>query len=107
MEAHIHAVDKEREFFHDRPSKGKRSWVADDAFTIQVHSGALYVAATSSEWIGSGERGGAVKDLSRTLSLWLTPHDLKRLLDAAISAGLLTTAVAVVEAPEESNSHSE
>jgi hypothetical protein len=96
MEARLHAVDAERENY-DRKSNGKKSWVWGDDYTIEQSSKELTVTARTSEFFGSGERGGIPKNIVRELTLWLSPRDLKRLVNAAFSAGLLTAAVAIAK----------
>lgn len=96
MEAQLHAVDDEREF-HARPSKGKKSWVYSEDFEIQPSTGQVMITARTSEQIGSGDRGGIPKDIRRTLTLWLSSRDIKRIVNAAFSAGLLTAAVEIAK----------
>jgi HSP20 family molecular chaperone IbpA len=92
MEARLHSIDYEREFW-ELPrwaSKGKKSWIATDEIEVKPSGGQLVVTAASSEYIGSGDRGGIPKNIRRTLTLWLSPRDLKRMVDAAFRAGLLS-----------------
>ena len=96
MQATLHAIDDEREHYHDRPSKGRNSSVYSDDFEIHPSVGELIVTAKESEWTGGG-RGGKLKDIRRTLTLWLSSRDIKRIVDAALSAGLLITAVKIAK----------
>jgi hypothetical protein len=96
MEARLHVVDEERELY-DRKSKGKNSWVSGDEYTIEPSSKELTIVAHTSEYIGSGDRGGTPKRIVRTLTLWLSPRDLKRFVNAAFDSGLLTAAVTIAK----------
>jgi hypothetical protein len=89
MEASLHSIDDEREF-RERAPKGKKSWISTDKLEVKVASGQLIVTAGSSEYIGSGDRGGIPKNIRRTLTLWLSARDLKRIVDPALHSGLLT-----------------
>src|SRR5205814_7222782 len=97
MEARLHSIDHEREFwdFPRRTSKGKKSWIATDDLEVKPSGGQLVVTAASSEYIGSGDRGGIPKNIRRTLTLWLSPRDLKQMVDAAFHAGLLSVSTEV------------
>jgi hypothetical protein len=89
MEAKLHSIDNEREFWKGA-SKGKKSWVSTNELEVDATSGQLIITASSSEFIGSGDRGGIPKNIRRTLTLWLSPRDLKRIVDTALRSGLLT-----------------
>ena len=92
MEARLHSIDHEREFWElpRRASKGKKSWIATRKLEAKPSGGQLVVTATSSEYIGSGDRGGIPKNIQRTLTLWFSPRDLKQIVDVAFRAGLLS-----------------
>ena len=97
MEARLHAVDHERERW-ERASKGKKSWIATDQLDVKVSGGQMVVTAASSEHIGSGDRGGIPKNIGRTLKLWLSPRDVKQIVDAALRSRVLTV---ITEIPKQ------
>ena len=91
MEAKLHSIDREREFW-ERASKGKKSWIATDELDVKASAGQIVITAASSEYIGSGDRGGIPKNIRRTLTLWLSPRDLKHIVDVTLRSGILTLA---------------
>src|SRR5580765_7973485 len=93
MEARLHSIDREREFWSlpRRESKGKKSWIATNELEVKLSGGQLVVKAASSDHIGSGDRGGIPKNIR--LTLWLSPRDLKQIVDAAFRSGLLSVSI--------------
>jgi hypothetical protein len=81
------------------PTKGKTAWVNSKALTVTIerdqpkHLGGptwyIKICAESGEMLNTGERGGDYREIERLLEIHLEAEDLRKVLFAAVSEGLL------------------
>lgn len=89
MEISIHSYDWNIGY------KGKTTRAAPSNFDVSVEGATLILKGKDSEWRGTGERGGAFKDIQRNVSIGFSQQDLKTILSAALAAGLLEASFAI------------
>ena len=92
MHASIHSQD------HDNfPSAGKKYRVSALEFDVTCAEGSIFLSAAEREsYIPRDDSAVTpIRDTERTFRLRLSPSELKRIVDAATAAKLLTFAVEV------------
>lgn len=85
MYVRVHSVDDIRD-----GSRGKTVRVNGYQCEMKASSDELTVTAVDEDLIGTGDRAGTPKLIKRNVAVSFTAQEVKRLVDEALSSGLLT-----------------
>jgi len=97
MKATIHSYNEGKRGPNRAAPKGKTTTVSSDTLKIEGSTSGVTIVASDGEWIGTGERGGEVRDIARKLTLELSQRDLTKIFREALASEAIKASVSIAQ----------